>query len=211
MIKYDRIGLALMMNNKIKQLAAPCPVYHCAMGFEHPKLKPYLKVFNDGAIKEKAMILETLNHDLDPARRAAAAFLVGHFRDPHEIISVLSPHISDKDEEVRNNVMRVIGATMAKAKIIDIDVSPFLNALDSPSTTDRNKALYVLFNAADSKAAKQVILQKGGKQLVALTRLKQPNNHDWAYLILKKISGKDFGATNSAGWAAWVSSSKHLA
>ena len=201
MITYTAMGFELLLHQELGHLP-PCPVYHCTMGFKNPKLKPYLKIFNQAAIKEKALIIKTLNQDPDPERQAAAAFLVGHFRDPHEIVSILSPHINDKDEGVRNNVMRVIGATIAKAKLRDLDVTPFLNALDSPYTTDRNKALYVLFGASASKALRPVILQKGGDRLVSLLELKQPNNHDWAYLILKNITGKDYGATNVAAWRA---------
>jgi hypothetical protein len=203
MVTYESLVIDLMMTNKPTKFE-PCPVYHCLLGFKNPKLAPYLKKFNNAAIKERALILDTLNHDPSFERRAAAAFLIGHFQDPHEIISLLEPAISDKNEKVRNNVMRVIAATMRKAKINDIDVTPFLNALDSPYTTDRNKALSVLFTAADNQATKPVLLKKGGETLVAILALQQPNNHDWAYETLKKISGKDFGATNVSAWHSWV-------
>ncbi len=208
MIKYDNITFDMMRLNQLKSVP-PCPVYHCAFDFENPKLKPYLAIFNKGAIKEKTFILDTLQHDPDPERRAAAAFLVGHFQDPHQILSVLLPQVTDKDDGVRNNVMRVIGTTMEKAKIHDIDVNPFLEAIDSPYDTDRNKALVVLLNAAESKSIQKQIIQKGGNNLLALLRLEQPNNHDWAYLILKKISGKDFGSTNVTAWSKWVAAAKN--
>ena len=207
MVTYESLVTDLVMSNKPTKFE-PCPVYHCLLGFKNPKLAPYLKKFNNAAIKERVLILETLTHDPSFERRAAAAFLIGHFQDPHEIISLLEPHISDKNVKVRNNVMRVIAATMSKTKINDIDVTPFLNALDSPYTTDRNKALSVLFTAADNQATKPVLLKKGGKKLISILALQQPNNHDWAYLILKKISGKDFGTTNLSAWRSWVLSAK---
>ena len=208
MITYNNEGFALLLAHKVSSFSSDCPVYHCGVGFKHPKLKPYLAKFNTGAVQERGFIIDTLNHDPDPERRAAAVFLIGHFLDPHEIISLLSSHISDKDEDVRNNVMRVIATTMVKAKINTIDVMPFLDALDSPYATDRNKALYVLFVASNDKKSQGVILQKGGAKLLSLARLKQPNNHYWAYGILKKISGQDFGPTNIVAWSAWVSSAK---
>ena len=165
-------------------------------------------MFNEGAVKEKTLILNTLKHDPNPERRAAAAFLVGHFQDPHEILSVLLPQVTDKDEDVRNNVMRVMGTTMMKAKISDINIEPILALLDSPSTTDRNKALIILLTAVESDAVKKQILQKGTNNLLAILRLEQPNNHDWAYHILKKISGKDFGETNLDAWRKWYSVTK---
>ena len=205
MLAYEVLVSNLMLEDEAANIA-PCPVYHCTLGFKNPKLAPYLKTFNNAAVNEKALILNTLNHDPSAHRREAAALLIGHFQDPHEIVSVLSHHISDKDETVRNNVMRVIGATIRKAKLTDIDVTPFLDALNSPYTTDRNKALYVLFTAADHPAAKPVIAKKGGANLIAILSLQQPNNHDWAYLILKKVSNKDFGTTNLSAWRTWLSS-----
>ncbi|KTD22288.1 Uncharacterised protein [Legionella lansingensis] len=204
MINFERLEMELLMNNQLDTRDVSCPVYHCFSGFHHPKLKPYLKVFNAGAIKEKKLIVQTLNHDPHPERRAAAAFLMGHFPHPEEIISLLLPHVNDPYGLVRNNVIRVIAATMAKAKITQIDVIPFLELLDSPEDTDRNKALYVLLTAAESEPTKKVIAQKGGQRLLALLQLKQPNNHEPAYHLFKKISGKDFGEDNVMAWANWL-------
>ena len=82
-----------------------------------------------------------MNHDPIPDRRAAAVFLIGHFKDPKEIMSTLTPHVMDADSGVRNNVMRVIGMTMEKAHLTQIDLHPFLVLLQSPVESDRNKAL----------------------------------------------------------------------
>lgn len=207
MTKYHFTSMKMLMTHQITS-KAKCPVYHCTVGFEDRELKPYLTVFNNGVIKNKKLIIETLRHDKSSQRRASAALLIGHFKDPLEIISLLSPSVTDKDEGVRNNAMRVIGATMDKAKLHKIDVTPFLNALDSPYVTDRNKALWVLTNAVDNAVSKKIILQKGGDKLLAILQLQQPNNHDFAYIILKKISGKDFGSTNVAAWKLWVESAK---
>ncbi|KTD07686.1 HEAT repeat domain-containing protein [Legionella jamestowniensis] len=183
---------------------APCPVYHCITDFQHPELKPYLAKFNEGAIKQRELIINTLNHDPDPQRRAAAAFLIGHFSNPQEIVTLLTPHVHDKDSDVRNDVIRVIGATIAMAKITDVNPKPFLELLDSPSVTDRNKALHVLLTTLDSADSKRLIKQQGGKDLLAILKLKQPNNHRIAYQILKKISGKNYGETDFSAWKNWL-------
>ena len=209
MINYEHVGLKMMLNHQIDFKFSDCPVYHCVMGFGHPKLKPYLVLFNNGVIKEKKLIIDTLHYDQDPERRAAAVFLVGHFQDPKEIVSLLSPYVVDGNSSVRNNVMRVIGETIDKAKMDKLDLKPFLNILDSPYTTDRNKALSILLTLANSEASINEIIQLGGDKILSLMQLKQPNNHDPAYLVLKKISGKDFGPTNLSAWTEWVSSAKH--
>ena len=208
MLDYQQQALRLIWEHKLDPAVASCPVYHCVAGFSHPLLRPYLHLFNEGVIQERRIILETLNHSSDAHRRAAAVFLLGHLQHPQEIIALLLPHIDDVDEEVRNNVMRVIAETVARAQMIDVDVRPFLNALDSPYTSDRNKALYVLSTLVASDEAKRITLQLSGDNLLALMRLQQPNNHDLAYAILKKISGKDFGVTNIAAWSAWVASAR---
>jgi len=206
MTQYMQTGMNMVMQHQLIP-SKSCPVYHCTIGFEHAKLKSYLPQFNAGVIKDKKLIIETLKHDNDPERRTAAAYLVGHFRDPHEIVSVLEPRLDDKDDGVRNGVMRVIAETIDKAKMTDINVMPFLSMLDSPYGSDRNKSLMVLLTAADNKSAKKIILKNGGERLIALLKLQQPVNHDPAYIILKKISGKDFGSTNVSAWKNWVDKS----
>lgn len=208
MVTFINLELQLMINNQLNLKDLSCPVYHCVSGFHHPELRPYLEIFNIGSIKEKELIINTLNNDPDPLRRAAAAFLMGHFKDPNEIVSLLTTHVSDRDSGVRNNVMRVIASTMFKANLDHIDIVPFLDLLESPETTDRNKALCVLAKAAESSAEKKIIIQKGGEKLLAILQLKQPNNHEIAYIILKKISGKDYGENNITGWKKWVESAQ---
>jgi len=208
MIEFSELDAELMLSGETDGVTRGCPVFHCLSGFDNPKMKPYLKVFNRGVIKDRKLVIDTLNHDKNPERRAAAAFLVGHFNDPEEIVSILTPHITDINAGVRNNVMRVIGTTLRKANITEIDAKPFIDVLDSPYETDRNKALWVLSNLAKSKAGKKAILEQGGAILVDLMRLKQPNNHDFAYIVLKRISGKNFGTTNFSAWESWIASAK---
>jgi hypothetical protein len=204
MMKYQTESFQLIFDHKLKKSSAPCPVYHCFVGFDYPNLKPYLAIFNQGVIKEKKLVLDTLQHDDDSERRAAAVMLVGHFQDPHEIMRVLTSYISDQSVSVRNNVMRVMAATMEKAQLYDVNLTPIFALLDAPNVTDRNKALYVLSIAMKLKSNQRVIVQKGGTQLIQLLALKQLNNHDFAYSILKELSGKDLGEHNIAGWQTWL-------
>lgn len=208
MIEYNELGDKLAATHQLDPYDYSCPAYHCVYGFTHRKLKPYLQIFNAGALNQRELILDTLNKDMNPERRATAAFLVGHFTDPKEILSILLPHVNDNYAVVRNNVMRVISATMSKAHISDINVEPFLDLLNSPYGTDRNKALGTLFEATASKSAKEIIIQKGKENLLALLRLKQPNNHEYAYLILRKISGKNYDEYDIKKWEDWFSTAE---
>lgn len=209
MIEYDALVMNLIITNKLNNMENKCPVYHCFVGFGHPELKPYLNRFNVGAIKEKKLIMDTLNHDADPNRRAAAAFLTGHFNDPKDIMSTLLPHVNDKSNSVRNSAMRVIGSTMEKAKMTQIDVMPFLDLLNSPYGTDRNKASIILLNAAEVASSRSLIIRKGKDNLLSMLRLKQLNNHEYAYLILKKISGKTYGEYDIDAWDKWLTTAQN--
>ncbi|MDP3561125.1 MAG: HEAT repeat domain-containing protein [Legionellaceae bacterium] len=187
MKKYQNKAMKLLMTHQIDLKDQTCPVYHCIVPFNHPQLKPYLTVFNKGVIQNKNKIIDALNHDTNPERRAGAAFLLGHLSNPHEIISLLSPHVTDPDDGVRNNVLRVIGETLMRSKITDVNALPFIALLDSPYVTDRNKALLVLLALADSKSGKKQIEQNHHGRLTNIANLKQPNNRDVAQMILNKI------------------------
>jgi hypothetical protein len=189
MIDYHQKAIRLLMTQQIDLKDNSCPVYHCAVPFTHPSIKPYLSLFNDGMDKNKSEVIDALNHDSDPERRAAAAFLIGHLKDPHEIVNLLAPHINDPNTTVRNNVLRVIGETIWRAKIHDIDARPYMALLDSPYVTDRNKSLIILYTLADDTQGKKQIAANNHGKLEALASLKQPNNHDMAVQILQKING----------------------
>lgn len=210
MVAFHDKSMGLLLNNQLDSTVAECPVYHCTAGFNHPQLKDSFALLTYRAPKEKALLINTIDRDPLPERRVAAIYLTGYLDDPHEIISLLTKHVMDSDDGVRNSAMRVIAETMRKAKIDNINIKPFLELLDSPYNTDRNKALYVLLDTANSAASKKLIIRDGNKQLLALLQLKQPNNHDIAYDLLKKISGKDFGPQNFDAWAAWMTKAKAL-
>lgn len=92
-------------------------------------------------------------------------------------------------------------------KDVAIPIDPFLEALDYPETTDRNKALATQDGLAARPENKPVLLNKAGPRLIKLLRLLQPNNHDFAYSILKKVSSTDFGERSYKDWEAWLSNS----
>lgn len=209
MIKFNALEQSLVLNNRINLKDNSCPVYYCGTGFHHPELKPWLAVFNKAAISDRALILDTLKQDPSAERRAAAVYLMGHFKNPREIISLLSPHVNDSDAEVRNAVIGVMMATMHKAHITDINVQPFITLLSSPLLSDRNQSLLVLLQVAANKSLQKEIITQGGNHLIALLELKQPNNHLPAYHILKTISGKSFGENDIASWQKWVSHYSH--
>lgn len=204
MRQYIALSMHLLLTQQLDGQDKECPFYHCVEPFHHPQLKPYLALFRQGVLEKKQSILDTLAQDPNPERRAAAAFLIGFFPSPYDIITQLSAHVGDPDYEVRNSVLRVIGATLDKAHLTQMDPKPFIALLDSPYVTDRNKALQILHTLANSQQAQKIICQQGGQQLLRLLQLTQPNNHHLAYLILKKISHAHFGDQQFVQWKSWM-------
>ncbi len=209
MVEYQQKNVAVLAKNNTGLETTHCPVYHCVGdGFDDASLKPYLKRFNLGVIKERTLVLETLNHDASSIRRAAAAFLLGHLKNPHEIIKLLWPKIQDPSEGVRNNAMRVIAATIGHSNIKHVDIKPLIGLLKSPYDSDRNKAMYILYEMDFTPKDKHQLIQEAGQQFIALLKLKQPNNHYVAYVLLKKLSGKDYGEHAVESWSRWVTSAQ---
>jgi len=202
--RYAEIGQPLMENNKI-DFSLPCPAFHCLYGFGSLELLPFGKRFSKFVPINKDRLVTILKKDKDPNKRATAAYLLAHLIDGNELVSILLGSINDASSLVRNNVMRVLSEIAMRYPEIQIPLDLIINAINYPSTSDRNKALAVLFSLAGSKKNVPVIKEKAGQILINLLKLKQPNNHLPAYFILKKISDQDFGETNYEAWSRLIS------
>ena len=112
--------------------------------------------------------------------------------------------LTDGSDSVRKNVLLAVQNAVKKAPLKQVDMTPLFTLLDSPYAVDRNQSLSKIYQLVDSKSLSRIIAKKVGDKLIELLMLKQPNNHDLAYSILKKISGQDFGAENSAAWKSWL-------
>ena len=87
---------------------------------------------------------------------------------------------------------------------IEIPVEVATTTLRFPSTLDRNKAGAMLSGLAKKPKNHAVILREAGEILFAMLQLTQPNNHDFAYEILKTISGRNHGARDYRAWHDWL-------
>jgi hypothetical protein len=103
-----------------------------------------------------------------------------------------------------NNAMRVLATIANEHHEVAIPLEPIVVALDHPLTTDRNKAAAILDGLSRHDDNKPIIRARAGTTLVAMLALRQPNNHDIAYTILKTISGRDFGPRDVEAWRSWL-------
>ena len=203
--QYEQTALDLVQRDELKPAVEDCPALHCTFGFEHPALEPYAGLFNARVPENKEELINILHTDRDEGHRAKAAFLLAHTQDAGQVLEHLLRAMDDPNSTVRNNAMRVLIYLTAEPRSVDVPLEPFVEALDFPATTDRNKSLAVLSNLASRSEYKAEIARQAGSRLVALLRLKQPNNHQFAYDILKQVSGEAYGERDYASWERWAS------
>ncbi len=203
--EYTKLGIySYYKKNKKILLQTKCPVYHCTAGFNEPELKKYENLFNDLVLKNKEQIIDVLRNDQDKNKRAAAAFLLAHIKDGKELVKILIPSMYDSSSYVRNNVMRVLGATLERVKVSDFPVDKVIVALDFPSETDRNKALYILLSLSNQPKYAKYIRTHAATLLINHLKMFQPNLHDGSYEVLTKISGKKYGERDYKAWQDWL-------
>lgn len=207
--EYEESNLELMRTGSLNLQNKSCPVLHCIWGFDQKEIKDYLPKLKKGAVHYKNKLIEIIHHSADDAERGEAIFILAHTSQYNELAHLLVELISDSSAHVRNNAMRVLGAIVSKKEIKGLDIDAILNALDYPNVTDRNKAAYVLLNIVlkDPSIHKKII-QKSGNTLIHLLKLKQPNNHDFAYRILQEISHQHYSEMDYQSWQKWIDAQK---
>lgn len=206
--EYENKGFELLRSHeKIDDPAAAKELFHCPFGFSHPKLGPYKAALVDGARKHADELVAIIHRDKDSQHRAYAIFLLAFTSDGARLVRELTPACRDESALVRNNAMRVFAETAHHHPEVELPLAPVLDMLDFPETTDRNKAAAVLSALAKKPALAPEIRRRSGKTLVAMLRLKQPNNHDFAVEILNSLiddSTRPFASDDYEGWEAWL-------
>lgn len=183
-----------------------CPAYHCLpLAFAQPELEPYQAEFDVGASEQQAVLANILAGDADEEDRGAAAYLLAHTEDPQWIADRMMEAVLDPSSLVRNNAIRVLAHMSNEGVAMTVPLEPVLQAIDFPATTDRNKALALLTGIVEHSDEHDArVADQAGQRLVELLRLQQPNNHDFAWRVLKAISGQDLGERDYEAWAAWL-------
>ena len=202
---YDEHKGQLIRENKLDFSKTSCPVLHCTWGFDEKDIKSVLPNLQKGAAQNKQALMNIIKNGADDNDRGDAIFILAHGDNFQEIANFLINFTDDSSDLVRNNVMRVLGAIVDKHKVENLELRRITQALNYPYVTDRNKAAYVLFGIIKSnpKTHTQVI-KESGNTLIELLKLKQPNNHDYAYNLLKVLSHKNYGEYDYKRWSKWI-------
>lgn len=174
------------------------------LNFNHPELKRYEMFFEEKVPKNKEALINILREDKDPSHRSSANYLLARVKDDAERVTLLLPSLHDPDSNVRNTIMRVLIRVLEKKSGVEIPIENIIEALNFPETTDRNKSAVILDYLADNPKYREIIINKAGTVLLQMLKLSQPNNHYFAYSILKKVSNKEFGEQDYKAWEEWL-------
>jgi hypothetical protein len=145
-----------------------------------------------------------LRSSSDAAHRALAAMVLGYVMDKQVVVDDLVQGMSDPSEDVRNNAMR---ALLVFADIVPsgsrsvprIPAEPFMDFLNSPVWSDRNKASAALMALSASRdPGLLATLRKGAlTPLVEMARWKSAGHALFAFTILGRIAGYSDDAARS--------------
>lgn len=205
--EYEATFFGLLERNEISPARVDCPAFHCMGGYNHEKLKPFGEKFVRDVPANEAKLIRVLKKDKDEANRGAAAYLLAHIKDGKKLVALMLPMLDDPGALARNDATRVLANVARFHPEVAIPLEPVLHALNGPTTTDRNKAVAVvagLVARPDGAKLYHEVIKQAGPTLIKLLALEQPNNHDFAYSILKQVSGKDLGERDVAAWQRWL-------
>lgn len=202
--EYDDHNIQLLRSGKLTT-TKPCPVTHCTWGYDEKESKEILPVITKGVKDYKKQLMQIVKKSDNDNLRAKTIFILAHDSSNADLSHLLIRYINDPDSTVRNNSMRVLGAIAEKYKLSDSEIKKVINALDYPLVTDRNKAAFIIHNVIKNDPSKHsLVVKSAGAALLKLLKLQQPNNHDFAYQILKEISHQNYSEHDYQSWERWI-------
>lgn len=202
--EYEDTAIEMVEAGQLQPEADECPAFHCPFGHRNPKLKKYEKIFVDGVNKFGKELLEIQAKDKRPDYRASASYLLAYLKDGKKVVSAMVDRITDPEAVVRNNALRVLGDIAEFHHELVIPIRPVLQAFQYPRVSDRSKAVYLAFLLASNSAQVREEMLKGSiPTLIQMMGSKQPDHRELSHAILRKLSGKEYSATDTLAWNNW--------
>lgn len=204
---YENRSFELVKANTLNSSLRSCPFVHCTFGFTNKELREDVPILQKGATQYKTQLIDIIKNGNDMTERGQAIYLLANTNRSSDLPKILIQYTDDSDVLIRNNAMRVIAEIASKSKLNGLDFHPIFKALNYPNVTDRNKASSIILALVQKdKSLHSEVIKKCGETLINLLKLKQPNNHDNAYSILKEISHKNYAETDYSSWQHWMDS-----
>lgn len=139
----------------------------------YPPMRAIQMRMREDALANEALLLRVLLESADDKQRIAASQLTGYTRQSPRQIEALMEASRDANATVRNNATRALGVLAATPEFArQIPAAPFIEMLNSPVWSDRNKGLMLLTFHTRSRDP-QVLAAIRAKALPALVEMAQ--------------------------------------
>jgi hypothetical protein len=132
----------------------------------------------------------------DGDERALAARILAYVPRKQDVVADLVFAMSDPDEDVRNNAMRALAviALLARRRPelqLQVPLTPFVDLLNSPVWTDRNKASFALLSLSESRdpALFALLRKQAMPALAEMARWQSRGHAVSAAIILGRLGG----------------------
>jgi hypothetical protein len=156
------------------------------------------------ATRYLARLRDVLRQSADGEQRAMAAEVLAYTPNKPAIVGDLVRAMRDPAEGVRNNAMRALGV-LARSSLqsprspFRIPARPFVDLLNSPVWTDRNKASSALVELSTQRdpALLRALREHALPSLIEMARWKSPGHRNAAFWLLGRVgalSEEEIGA-----------------
>ena len=161
--------------------------------------------FVDFAKRDLALLRRVLRDASDEKHRAAAAEVLGYAPDKQAGVPDLLRAVLDPSESVRNDAMRALlvfarAETLPGTPRIHVPAEPFIDLLNSPTWTDRNKSSAAVEQLTDTgdPAVLADVRRRALPSLVEMARWKSDGHAAAALTVLARLAG----ASETDAWSA---------
>jgi hypothetical protein len=158
------------------------------------------------AARDARRLRDVLRYSNDASQRARAAEVIAYGADKGAAIRDLLGAVTDPSSQVRNNVVRALGLLAIYARQhpelkLSVPAAPFIDMLNSPVWTDRNKSSMALMQITQSRDPVLLAELKARAlpALVEMARWKSQGHAFPSFFILGRIAG----LPDDAIFAAW--------
>jgi hypothetical protein len=148
----------------------------------------------EAALAHEDELLRALAEAGDDQQRIAAAHLAGYTRHSSGQISALLDASRDPNATVRNNATRALGVLAASPEFArGIPAEPFIDLLNSPVWSDRNKGLMLLTSLTRDRNPKvmESLKVRALSALLEMAAWHFPGHSGGAIRLLGRIAGMD--------------------
>jgi hypothetical protein len=173
--------------------------------FHDPASRLIQQRFVGYAARDLASLRRVLHESSDADDRALAAEVIAYTPVKQDVVADLVDAMRDPSSDVRNNAMRALAmfgrmTPSSDRPAVQVPSAPFIDLINSPVWTDRNKSSLALMELTEPRDPKLLaqLRERALPSLVEMARWKSEGHATPALLILGRIAGLTDEAVDAA-------------